>query len=36
MGTKQMQRARVNGAELEFEVTGAGEPVPLVLGKMPP
>ena len=27
MSSKLMQRARVNGAELEFEVTGAGEPV---------
>ena len=32
MSTKQMQRARVNGAELEFEVTGAGEPVLLIHG----
>ena len=32
MSTKQMQRARVNRAELEFEVTGAGEPVLLIHG----
>jgi hypothetical protein len=27
-----MQRARVDGAELEFEVTGTGEPVLLIHG----
>ena len=32
MSTKPMQRARVDGAELEFEVTGAGEPVLLIHG----
>ena len=34
MSTKQMQRARVDGAELEFEVTGAGEPVLLIHGAL--
>ena len=32
MSTKQMQRARVNGGELGFEVTGAGESVLLIHG----
>jgi len=32
MNTKSMQRARVDGAELEFEVTGTGEPVLLIHG----
>ena len=32
MSSKPMQRARVDGAELEFEVTGAGEPVLLIHG----
>jgi pimeloyl-ACP methyl ester carboxylesterase len=32
MSSKTMQRARVDGAELEFEVTGAGEPVLLIHG----
>jgi len=32
MSSKAMQRARVDGAELEFEVTGAGEPVLLIHG----
>ena len=32
ISTKHMQRARVDGAELEFEVTGAGEPVLLIHG----
>ena len=32
MSTKPMPRARVDGAELEFEVTGAGEPVLLIHG----
>ena len=34
MSSKQMQRARVDGAELEFEVTGAGEPVLLIHGAL--
>ena len=34
MSTKPMQRARVDGAELEFEVTGAGEPVQLIHGAL--
>ena len=34
MSTKQMQRAGVDGAELEFEVTGAGEPVLLIHGAL--
>jgi pimeloyl-ACP methyl ester carboxylesterase len=34
MSTKPMQRARVDGAELEFEVTGAGEPVLLIHGAL--
>ena len=29
-----MQRARVDGGELEFEVTGTGEPVPLIHGAL--
>ena len=32
MSIKPMQRARVNGAELEFEITGDGEPVLLIHG----
>jgi pimeloyl-ACP methyl ester carboxylesterase len=32
MSSKPMQRARVDGGELEFEVTGAGEPVLLIHG----
>ena len=32
MTSKPMQRARVDGAELEVEVTGAGEPVLLIDG----
>ena len=32
MSSTPMQRARVDGAELEFEVTGAGEPVLLIHG----
>ena len=32
MSSKLMQRARVNGAELEFEVMGTGEPVLLIHG----
>jgi pimeloyl-ACP methyl ester carboxylesterase len=32
MTSKPMERARVDGAELEFEVTGAGEPVLLIHG----
>ena len=32
MSSKPMQRARVDGAELEFEVTGTGEPVLLIHG----
>jgi pimeloyl-ACP methyl ester carboxylesterase len=32
MSSKPMQRARVDGVELEFEVTGAGEPVLLIHG----
>ena len=32
MSTTPMQRARVDGAELEFEVTGTGEPVLLIDG----
>ncbi len=32
MSSKLMQRARVDGAELEFEVTGTGEPVLLIHG----
>ena len=34
MSTKPMQRARVDGAELEFEVTGDGEPVLLIHGAL--
>jgi pimeloyl-ACP methyl ester carboxylesterase len=34
MSSKAMQRARVDGAELEFEVTGAGEPVLLIHGAL--
>jgi len=34
MSGKPMQRARVDGAELEFEVTGAGEPVLLIHGAL--
>jgi pimeloyl-ACP methyl ester carboxylesterase len=34
MSSKPMQRARVDGAELEFEVTGAGEPVLLIHGAL--
>ena len=34
MNTKQMQRAPVDGAELEFEVTGTGEPVLLIHGAL--
>jgi pimeloyl-ACP methyl ester carboxylesterase len=30
MGKKPMQRARVNGVELEYEVAGSGEPVLLI------
>ena len=29
MSSKPMERARVDSAEREYEVTGAGEPVPL-------
>jgi pimeloyl-ACP methyl ester carboxylesterase len=32
MSSKPMQRARVDGAELEFEIAGAGEPVLLIHG----
>ncbi|AMY09236.1 Haloacetate dehalogenase H-1 [Luteitalea pratensis] len=32
MSSKPMRRARVDGAELEFEVTGTGEPVLLIHG----
>jgi|KBSSwiStaDraftv2_1062776.scaffolds.fasta_scaffold215237_2 pimeloyl-ACP methyl ester carboxylesterase len=32
MSRKPMERARVDGAELEFEVTGTGEPVLLIHG----
>jgi pimeloyl-ACP methyl ester carboxylesterase len=32
MNSKPMQRARVDGAELEFEITGTGEPVLLIHG----
>jgi pimeloyl-ACP methyl ester carboxylesterase len=34
MSTKGMERARVDGAELEFEVTGAGEPAVLIHGAL--
>jgi pimeloyl-ACP methyl ester carboxylesterase len=34
MSSKPMQRARVDGAELEFEVTGTGEPVLLIHGAL--
>jgi pimeloyl-ACP methyl ester carboxylesterase len=34
MNSKSMQRARVDGAELEFEVTGTGEPVLLIHGAL--
>ena len=34
MNGKSMQRARVDGAELEFEVTGTGEPVLLIHGAL--
>ena len=34
MSSTHMQRARVAGAELEFEVTGAGEPVLLIHGAL--
>jgi len=34
MSGESMQRARVDGAELEFEVTGAGEPVLLIHGAL--
>jgi hypothetical protein len=32
MSSKPMQRARLDGAELEFEVTATGEPVLLIHG----
>jgi pimeloyl-ACP methyl ester carboxylesterase len=32
MSSKPMERARVDGAELEFEVTGTGDPVLLIHG----
>ena len=32
MSSKPMERARVDGTELEFAVTGAGEPVLLIHG----
>jgi pimeloyl-ACP methyl ester carboxylesterase len=32
MSSKPMRRARVDGAELEFEITGTGEPVLLIHG----
>jgi pimeloyl-ACP methyl ester carboxylesterase len=34
MSSKPMPRARVDGAELEFEVTGTGEPVVLIHGAL--
>ena len=34
MSSKPMQRARVDGAELEFEITGTGEPVLLIHGAL--
>jgi hypothetical protein len=34
MSSKPMERARVDGTELEFEVTGAGEPVLLIHGAL--
>jgi pimeloyl-ACP methyl ester carboxylesterase len=34
MSSKPMKRARVDGGELEFEVTGAGEPVLLIHGAL--
>ena len=34
MSSKSMRRARVDGAELEFEITGAGEPVVLIHGAL--
>ena len=34
MSSKPMKRARVDGGELEFEVTGAGEPVVLIHGAL--
>lgn len=34
MSSRPMQRARVDGAELEFEVTGAGDPVLLIHGAL--
>ena len=34
MSSKPMQRAGVDGAELEFEVTGAGDPVLLIHGAL--
>ena len=34
MSSKPMQRARVDGAELEYEITGAGEPVVLIHGAL--
>jgi pimeloyl-ACP methyl ester carboxylesterase len=34
MSNKPMERARVDGTELEFEVTGAGEPVVLIHGAL--
>ena len=34
MNTKAMQRARIDGAELEFEVIGAGDPVVLIHGAL--
>ena len=34
MSSKPMERARVDGAELEFGVTGAGEPVLLIHGAL--
>ena len=32
MSSKPMERARVDSAELEYKVTGAGEPVLLIHG----
>ena len=34
MSSKPMRRARVDGAELEFEITGTGEPVVLIHGAL--
>ena len=34
MSSKPMERARVDGADLEFAATGAGEPVLLIHGAL--